>query len=267
MLIRNENDILREVLSEHIKFSDHIFILDGTTEDQNLSENICKSFKNVSYFSEDQLPTSYPRPIKDGCRQFLIERAREKYGAEGWFALFHGDEIFVDSPRDIAVKYDRSFDYLIFNSLCFFIHREQSPFHWDHQKALAEQIYWYAGPGWPEVRLFRNKPHCDYDIFQHHCLLPKGLKKGHKTTFKIKHYPFRDPVGQAKRAVDRIMTDFSPGSYAHVIEGKYYLDERYFNNKCYHWISNEPPKPRIDDSLPKRMFVDLKERFSMSKYF
>jgi calcineurin-like phosphoesterase family protein len=92
MLIRNENDILREVLAEHFKFSDHIFVLDGTTEDSKLSKEICQSFENISHYTENQLPSHYPHPIRDGCRQFLVERAREKFGAQGWFVILHGDD-------------------------------------------------------------------------------------------------------------------------------------------------------------------------------
>jgi hypothetical protein len=248
MLIRNENDILAQVLAAHLRFTDHVFILDGTTESPEEARRICCGLggPRVSFYTEDELPAGYPRPIRDGCRQFLVERARERFGCAGWFALLHADEIFVDSPADIIRLHGQEVDIIEVESLLYFIHREQEPFAFRPELPLQQQIYWYSGPGYPEVRLIRNKAGCDYDVPQHRNLVPHGLCARSRTSFKIGHYPYRDPRQQKERAVDRAeVTGFSPDTYRHVLEGKYYLDETYFHYPdLYAWISKLPPRPK-----------------------
>ncbi len=262
MLIRNENDILMEVLREHVRHCDHIFILDGATEDPETSRAICKSFPAVSYFLESELPALYSRPIRDGARQFLLDQARRAYGENrGWFVLLHGDEIFVDSPQDIISSYDPFADCLAVDSLLYFLHRDQKPFVWDDNKPLAEQIRWYAGPGWPEIRMFRNRTGVGYEPAQHSNLLPRGISSAFKTNFKLKHYPYRSPKSQAARATDRTqITGFSPGTYRHVLQGHFYLDHAFFHYpNTYAYISQKPPAPRIGSSFARTLVEDLIE--------
>ncbi len=261
MMIRNENDILKEVLSEHSKFCDHIFILDGTNEEPERSKDICLSFKNISYFTDKDLPADYPVPVRDGCRQFLLDKIRGKYGYEGWVAVLHGDEIFVDDPRSIIKKYHGLFDALTLDCLLYFIHKEQYPFKLDPSRSLQEQILWHAGPGWPEARLFRNKKASDYKSPSAHCkVIPENLLINYKTTFKIKHYTYRDAEQQAKRAQDRSTdTKWSMINYEKALQNKFYLDENDFDRKWYRWISKAPVLPKIGRSFASRLLEDIME--------
>jgi hypothetical protein len=261
MMIRNENDILEEVLSEHIKFCDHIFVLDGTNEDPDKSKEICLSFKNITYFRDEDLPPGYPRIVRDGCRQFLLDRVRDKYGYEGWVAVLHGDEIFVDDPRLIIKKYRGLFDALTLDCLLYFIHKEQEPFKLDPLKSVQEQIVWYAGPGWPEARLFKNKKGSNYKSpSAHGKVVPEGLFINYKTTFKIKHYAYRNPEHQAQRARDRSLDrDWSNIHYQKTLNNVFYFDERDFYCKWYRWISNKSVRSRINQPFLSRLIEDLAE--------
>lgn len=263
MMIRNENDILEEVLSEHVKFCDHIFVLDGTTEDPDKAREICLSFKNITYFRDEDLPADYPRPVRDGCRQFLLDRIREKYGHEGWVAVLHGDEIFVDDPRLIIKKYHGLFDALTLDCLLYFIHKEQEPFKLDPSKSVQEQIFWHAGPGWPEARLFKNKKGSNYKSpSTHGKVIPEGLFINYKTTYKIKHYTYRDLEHQIKRAEDRVKrTRWSAVHYENTLKKKLYLDRNDFGIKWYKWISKTPQQPRIKIPLINRLEDDIYDNF------
>ena len=267
MIIRNENDILSEVLNEHLKYCDHIFILDGTDENPELSKSICTGCKNTTYYTDNDLPSNYPRPIRDGCRQFLLDKIRNKFGFNNWIAILHGDELFVDDPRAIIKKYDRYFEALTLDTLLYFIHKEQLPFKLDPSRSFQEQIYWYVGPGWPEARLFKNKKNSNYkDISQLGKVIPEGLNINYKTTFKIKHYTFRNPEQQSNRAKDRVITNkWSTLHYSAALNQKYYLNENDFGKRFYYWISKKPVKPRINDPLLLRLMQDLSENFSKKR--
>lgn len=265
MVIRNENDILKQVMDSCVQYCDEIFVLDGTDEDPELSRAICTSYPNVTHYTEDALPAEYPRPVRDGCRQFLLEKARERYGYRGWFVLLHGDEIFVDTPPNIIRKYGRYFGCITLDSPVFFIHKEQEPFSFDINKSLLQQIYWYSGPGWPETRIFKNAPGVNYDPSKHG-VVPDGVLINYKTTCKIRHFTFRSPEQQIKRAKDRTeTTKWQTGGYDTVKRGSYYLDERDFSGKFYRWISKKDLTPKIGQNLLRRALSDIYESFTRKK--
>lgn len=267
MFIRNENDILKEVLEEHFKFCDHIFILDGTIDNLKISEEICRSFNNISYFKDIDLPPNYPRPTRDGCRQFLLEKIRDKFGAHGWIAVLHGDEIFIDNPKEIISKYHGIFDALTFDSMLYFVHKEQYPFKLDKKINFQEQIIWHSGPGWPEARLYKNKNGSNYkNINMQGKVIPENLGINWKTPFKIKHYSLRNPDQQLNRARDRAqITKWSGGFYEKALQNKYYLDENDFGARWYRWISKKKVLPRAGDPFIRRIFEDLLDHYSNRK--
>jgi hypothetical protein len=261
MLVRNENDVLEEVLEHHLRGVDHVFVLDGTTEGPERSRAICQGRDRVTYFTEDALPPEHPRPVRDGCRQFLMERARERFGHRGWFVWLHADELFVDRPADVVAACPPGLAAIEVRSLLCFVHRTQEPFRLDPGRSLREQIVWYAGPGWPEVRFLRNAPGLDLDLRQHQRLIPPGPQRVYRTRFKVLHYPYRDPAQQAARAHDRAeVTGFSPDTYRHVLAGRYYLDRDFFRHRhLYGWISRRPPRPRARMTALGRALQDLRE--------
>ena len=79
MMIRNENDILRETLENLIKIYDRIFVLSGTEpEDEfQIERNILNEFKEIKLTLRDS-DTDGPFPIKDGARHYLLNEVRKK---------------------------------------------------------------------------------------------------------------------------------------------------------------------------------------------
>ena len=97
------NSFIEERLRHNIQFFDAIYALDGSTDK---TADIIRSFDKVVYLIKDQ--DLYPkRIIRDGVRQFLLEKAQEDRPCEGWFTLLHGDEMLVDNPNEIAIRADK----------------------------------------------------------------------------------------------------------------------------------------------------------------
>ena len=101
MMTCNEEDCIREVMDNHVKYFDKILVLDGSSDK---TEEILRSYPQVKYFLKDKdiidkLPN---KKFEDCARQFLIDKAQEMYGYDGWFTLLHGDEIWYDNPVEMA---------------------------------------------------------------------------------------------------------------------------------------------------------------------
>ena len=187
LMTYNESDIVAEMMESNRKFFDHIYVMDGSTD--NTAE-ILKTFDNVSYLIKDQdlVPK---RKIFDGARQFLLEKIQEDHGAQGWITLMHGDEIFVDDPNEIALRAEKSGAEIVnWHSLNFFLHTSQKD-TFDESKSIQDQVIFYQ-PGFLEIRQFRNKPGIYYNLNSNKCVFPHGLKQRTLFDFPVlKHYPHR----------------------------------------------------------------------------
>jgi len=192
----NDDDIIEEMMKSNQKYFDKIFVLDGSNDK---TEEIIRSFDNVKYFLKDQ--DIYPnRKIADGARQFLIEKAQEMYGKEGWFTLLHGDEIFVDDPNEVAERAEKAkAERINWHSLNFFLHASQKETY-NPNMPIQEQVIYY-NPGTLEIRQFRNKPNIYYNLNQVYNVVPTGI--GLKTLFDFpifKHYVTRSITQKQKKS-------------------------------------------------------------------
>lgn len=190
MMTYNEEDIVEEVMQHNKKFFDKILVLDGSTDK---TEAIIRSFDNVVYFIKDQ--DLYPRrKVGNGSRQFLLEKAQELYGYDGWFTILHGDEILVDNPLEIAQKAEKAkAEKVTWHSLDFFLHTSQKHQVFSPDKRVQDQVVYYQ-PGSLEIRQFKNKRNIFYNLNQGPSVLPYNV--GYKTLLDFpifKHYIVRSP--------------------------------------------------------------------------
>jgi hypothetical protein len=153
----NEEDCIEEVMREHAKYFDAILVLDGSTD---RTEEIIRSFPQVKYFLKDKdiLDKLPNRKFEDGARQFLLEKAQEMYGYEGWFTLLHGDEIFHDNPIEMAERAEKEgAEKINWYAMNFFLHTSDREKDLEAIKSVQERVTWYC-PGFLEIRSFREIP-------------------------------------------------------------------------------------------------------------
>jgi len=190
MMTCNEDDIVEQVMTEYKKHFDKILVLDGSSD---RTEEIIRSFDNVVYFLKES--DIYPkRKVRDGIRQFLLEKAQDLYGSEGWFTLLHGDEIFVDDPNKIAAAAEKEkAEKVNWHVANFFLHNSQKNWDFSLARTLEEQLPYYQLGGL-EIRQFKNKANCYFPLNQHHSVLPKGIGFRPLLDYPLmKHYPIRSP--------------------------------------------------------------------------
>ncbi len=201
MMTYNEEELIGDVLKANADYFDAILVLDGSTDS---TPEILKQCDKVVYILKDQ--DIFPRRrVRDGARQFLLEKAQEIFPKEGWFTLLHGDEIFVDNPNTVIAAAEKSrAEKINWHPLAFFLHTSQKETY-DKTKSLVEQAIYYQ-PGSMEIRQFRNKPGIFYNINQMNNVVPLGI--GWKMHFDfpvLKHYVMRSP----SHILNRPRTGFS----------------------------------------------------------
>jgi hypothetical protein len=220
MLIKDEQDMLAETLRNHTRFCNHIFVLDGTIGDgQAESEAICRSFPQVEDYRRDT--DVGVRQARDGIRQHLLSRARERYGTGQWYALLHGDEIWASDPRpEIATHADTGLQVQFYH---FFPHASQAG-AWDMTLSVEARHSWYMLPWTPEARLFQDTGR-DFDVDQHSRTLPRGMRTV-QTSLVVKSYNYRSPAQAHCRAVSRARHHWQTNHYTHLIHSsdRFFVD-------------------------------------------
>lgn len=194
----NEEDCIREVMDEHTKYFDTILCLDGSTDK---TEEILRSYPQVKYLLKDKdiidkLPN---HKFEDGARQFLLAKAQEMFGYDGWFTLLHGDEIFYDNPIEMAERAEREgAEKINWYAMNFFMHTSDYGKDIASIQSVQKRITWYC-PGFIEIRSFKNKKGIFYNLGERHLVLPHGIGWHMFSKYPVyKHYPYRS-VGQIMR--------------------------------------------------------------------
>ena len=231
MMIRNENDILKETLQNLVKVYDRIFILDGTEPDEEFlnSKQILEEFDEVKLILRDK-DTPGPFPVRDGARQYLLEMVRKRYGVNNWIGILHGDEVYTRDPRQFLRRINPELNPVVRVRVChFFLHADDAD-NLEEIKLIPvqERVRHFMWPGTPEDRFFYDDGKCNYDPSRHSVVVPfTEFKYNYKPldNFIIKQYNFRNPEQMARRASQRIESAWQKNHYEHIArESLFFVD-------------------------------------------
>jgi len=223
MMMRNDHDILPQVLECNLPHFDAIYVLDGSEDSEGTRAIFSKHADKVrGIYRDSDLPSAYGRPPRDGARQFLLEKIKADIGDEGWVFCLHSDEMFYDlSPKAMVGAAEQyGCDCILVRNVHFFLHSSQEKtYRYDPDAPVFDQIRFASFPGFPELRAFKNGPAIAYEINRHSCVMPDGLARMLQTPFAVRHYLYRDPAQMLTNMKDR----FERGWQTY---GKRWHDER-----------------------------------------
>lgn len=219
LMIRDEADVLAEVLTNHSKFCSSILVLDGTVgPEQAKSEEIARSFPAVrGYWRDDQ--TGIEPPLRDGARWFLLEVARKMWGFGHWYAVLHGDEIWTVDPREKLATLPRGILGGVVSLYHFFPHISQRD-SWSFEPGVdsIEQLCrYYMRPAIREERLFFDAGTFDYEPTRHSKVIPSGIESA-DLDIALKQFNYRSSTQATTRAQSRAGAGWQRNHYQHLLD-------------------------------------------------
>jgi len=223
LMMRNDHDILPQVLACNMRYFDAVYVLDGS-DDHEQTRAIFSAYsgKLAGMYRDSELPSAYDRPPRDGARQFLLERIKADLGDEGWIFCLHSDEMFfdVEPAHMVDAAEQMKCDLISISNVHFFLHSSQeADYHYDPRIPVMEQIRFACFPGFPERRAFKNLPNISYDVNHHGSVVPFGLGRELRSPFPVRHYLYRYPEQMIQNIEDRFARNWQ--AY-----GKHWYEEK-----------------------------------------
>ena len=223
LMIRNENDILEDVLRNAVVFCDRILVLDGSDPEEHArTKRICGRFPEVRSIIRDE-ETQGPFPLRDGARHYLLKQSRELYGSGRWIAVLHGDEFYTRDPRPFLALADPARTPVVRLKLCHFFLHQRDAKDWARLSRLPveKRVTAYMWPGTPEDRFFYDDPRFSYDASRHSLVVPydvTSFARFEPENLVVKQYNYRDPAQMVKRARERIDSRWQSNHYQHIVQ-------------------------------------------------
>lgn len=261
LLIRDEQDMLDEALRNHTLFCDMILVLDGTEgAGQVQSEAICRSFRQVREYWRDA-ETGYELPLRDGARQFLLDRARAMFGQPNWYVVLHGDELWGRDPRPLLAHEPKECAGISVDLYHFFPHvSERATWNFGAGSTSIEALSrWYMMPPIVEQRLFADTGSSDYAVDQHSRTIPDGIGVRHEN-LAVKQYNYRTPMQAHQRALQRRDAQWQENHYQHLIPGPDNFFVETLARKEGRWAAMIPAGEGIATNIEENPLPSLRRR-------
>jgi hypothetical protein len=216
LLVKNEADVLEEMLCNARRWFDRILVLDGTTEHRAETEEILASFPEIVFVARDEdMPGT--TPTRDGARQYLLDEARRRYGVDNWIGVLHADEFMEQDPRPMLASRHPTLDPSIRVRLVHtFLHTDDAQ-DWEERSRLGvrDRLRFCMWPGVPEARFFFDAGDRNYEIDRHSKVIPHSFRPGPLIDgYTIVQFNERTPDQVVARARQRMADGWQTGHYA-----------------------------------------------------
>lgn len=195
MIVKNESDVIRSVLTSAKVWAYKIYIMDNGSSDGTWEIIQSMADETIIPFKQDF------RPFRDDMRAEIFERYRSEATNEDWWAFsLDADEFYEDDPRKFLASIPLKYQVVAKKSLDYVITKEdvnEYVFTGDFE-IDREHIKYLKRSCWCEYRFFRYRDSIRWKQGKNlHQPSPVGVCA--PNSILVKHYQFRSPSQIQKR--------------------------------------------------------------------
>ncbi len=197
--VKNEEDIIEEVLTKASKWCDYIFVYD-TGSDDSTWQKIQDLSKNNSAI----IPFKYAKvPFRDELRGEIFNKYRHLAQDGDWWCRLDSDEIYIDDPK-VFLKKVSKYHHVVWSASCqyYFTNKDVETYNKDPQCFLslpAEDRIKYYICNHSEARFFKHRTRLKW----HNGSFPVNLGIVSPFRIRLKHLQYRSPQQIQKRLETR----------------------------------------------------------------
>lgn len=259
-LVKNEADIIEEVLIKASKWCDYILVYDnGSTDNTWLIVNdLAKDYPQVIPYK------TKIQPYTDNLRNEVFNAYRHLSNEGDWWCKLDADEVYFDNPRNLLTRIPRH-HHVVFNQSYQFYFTDVDLEEWKKNPDRYEKckdyeaLLSYYKCNWSEIRFFKYRKKLIWDS---NSSWPKHIGIVAKERIKLKHYQFRSP----KQIQDRLIQRQLAVSQGHNVFAAYYSESSWeekiqkaseLNHVSEGWVVDEKILPYHIEPFHKRFLKYL----------
>lgn len=188
LVVKNEVDIVGDVIKEASKWSDKIIVLDNHSNDGTWE--LINSLKNDN--EKIIIWGQYHGKFYDQIRQRVFQDYKYLANNGDWWCRLDADEIYIDNPREFIKLIDKKIDHIESASFQFYLTERD---YVENKTVTYKDLKWYSC-NHSELRFFR---HNDSLIWPQKSNWPINLVLKSRKKIRLKHYQYRDFLQVKKR--------------------------------------------------------------------
>jgi len=194
LLMKNEADVIKDVVQDALKWADKIFIADNGSDDGTWE--IIQELASDRIILWGQTFANF----QEGLRTIIWETIKKESNNGDWWCFMDSDEFYYDNPREFLKKVPSRFGVVAINTIQFEPLKSQ-------EKQFEEIIGFdkkiltsYFQSDWTESRFFKVTNKLKYRDLS--LRFPYGCRATYTERIKVLHYPLRS----AKQVQRRLNT-------------------------------------------------------------
>lgn len=210
-LVKNEIDIIEDVLEHALNWADKIFLVDNGSDDG--------TWEFINAFESDKI-VIWGRILinyQQGLRTNVWESVRHEAKEGDWWCVMDSDEFYYDDPKEFLKNIPDKYGTICTNTIEFVPLVSQKK-EFEELDKFNKNIYQsYIPLDWSETRFFREtkKLICKDQITK----IPKNNRATYPKRIRVLHYPLRT-AKQIQRRLDTRNKAIKNGckSFTHIKE-------------------------------------------------
>ena len=197
-LIKNEADIIEQVLAAAVCWCDHIYVFDNGSTDGTWEkvQMMARKFPKIVPWKQD------PKPFRDSLRAEVFRRFRNRAQVGDWWCILDADEIYIDNPAEFLAGVPDCYNSVWHQMYTYlFTDRDAEEYARDpkgyEEVPAPERLRHYVLSEYSETRFVRHtrglRTHPDWD---RHPVYPRRIR--------LRHYGYRSPPQITRRLQTRL---------------------------------------------------------------
>jgi hypothetical protein len=200
MIVRDEGDVLAQVMEHLLTWIDHLYVWDlGSTDNTwEIVEQFAAKDKRVVPFL--YRPTIY----SDSIRSYMFHKLRDRFKQGDWIIKVDGDEFYEINPPDFIRDRLRPIDSALYLQWYYFRLTNRDVAAWergeetlaDRARPIQDRRRFYNIVEYTEPRLFKYRRNMQW---LQNVYWPYNTGFVAKERIPLRHYPHRDPAQMQSR--------------------------------------------------------------------
>lgn len=231
-VLKNESDIIEQMLRASAQWCDAIYILDNGSTDGTweIVRELAHELQSIVLYKQD------PQPFTDDMRGEIFRHYEARAALGDWWCILDADEFYIDDPReflrgvpkDYNAVWHQSYNYLFTDK--DLADYKQNPGLYDDHVPIEQRSRYYMVNDYSEMRFFRHSKALKQVSYQIYPVYPRRIR--------LKHFMYRSPDQIRKRLQTR-REPMERGEFLH--------------EKRANWVAGEPalPGPAQPWELPR----------------